>query len=356
VTAALAPLAVSIGSAAGVGAEVTLKALVSGARSFDAVVVGDFALIRERARSVGVDADRIVRITAAHEATGLVDRIAVLEPFAPLSEAARVAGRPSAEGGAAQLAWIDAACDLVVRGEARALVTGPASKHEIATSGVSAESARFLGHTEHLGERLGDANGPRETVMAFWSEALTISLSTTHLSIADVPRHLDAEAIARAAYWTARFVDALDVTRSLDVAVLALNPHAGEGGLLGDEEARVMAPGIALARARLAASGSTRALVGPLPAESAIRRAAHEKAYAACVAQYHDQATIPSKLLAFGDAVNVTLGLPIVRTSVDHGTAFDRAGTGTADARGMVAAMELADRLSRAGWGRDVGA
>jgi 4-hydroxythreonine-4-phosphate dehydrogenase len=297
-----------------------------------------------------------MRVASVGEAGRVgTSRLAVIEAFPRLSDAARAPGHPTAEGGAAQLAWIDAACDLVGRSGGRALVTGPASKHEIATSGASAKSARFLGHTEHLGERFGDANGPCETVMAFWSEALTISLSTTHLSIADVPKRLDADAIARAAYWTARFVDALEVAPSLEVAVLALNPHAGEGGLLGDEESRVMAPGIALARARLAAHGSKRALVGPLPAESAIRRAAHEKAYAACVAQYHDQATIPSKLLAFGDAVNVTLGLPIVRTSVDHGTAFDRAGTGTADARGMAAAMELADRLSRAGWGRDVG-
>lgn len=307
----------------------------------DVALVGDLALLRTRGHTVGAPIE-LVRVTSTAEARQLgPGRLGVIEPFAALSEDARTPGKLTREGGAAQLAWINTACDLVARGDADALVTGPASKAAIASSGAPG-SADFLGHTEHLGARLGGA----ETVMCFYAEALTISLATTHVPIAKVARVLTSEDVARAAYWTARFIDDLAVDPALAIAVLSLNPHAGESGLLGGEEEAILAPGIASARARLAAAGSPRALVGPVPAESAIRRTVRERAYAACVAMYHDQATIPSKLIAFGEAVNVTLGLPIIRTSVDHGTAYDLAGTGRADPSGMRAAMMLAARLA----------
>jgi 4-hydroxythreonine-4-phosphate dehydrogenase len=149
--------------------------------------------------------------------------------------------------------------------------------------------------------------------------------------------------VATSAYWLARLLRALGVRRPR-IVVAALNPHAGEGGLLGDEERTRIAPGIALARARLDAEGTAADLSGPLGAETAVRLAARGD-YDGAVMMYHDQATIPSKLLGFGEAVNVTLGLPIVRTSVDHGTGYDLAGTGRADARGMREAIALAARL-----------
>jgi 4-hydroxythreonine-4-phosphate dehydrogenase len=127
--------------------------------------------------------------------------------------------------------------------------------------------------------------------------------------------------------------------------VAGLNPHAGEGGLLGHEETRIIEPGMELARARLRRGRLAVKLVGPVPAESAYRLAARG-AFAGVVAMYHDQATIPMKLVGFGEAVNVSLGLPIVRTSVDHGTGYDRAASFTADPRGMVEALALAARLS----------
>ena len=338
-------LALSIGCPGGVGAEVTLAALASeqGARC-EVVLFGDVRLLVERAKSVGFDATRIVRLRSPSRADAAPEgAIGVVETGAPLDDDARAPGRSTRAGGAAQLAWIDAACDATSRGDADALVTAPASKESIASSAQHRDSpaGRFLGHTEHLGARLG----ARETVMAFVAEQLTITLATTHLPLSRVAATLSIEYVARAAYWTARLADDLSLDPALAVAILALNPHAGEKGLLGDEEAAVITPGIDRARARLSAESRGRALVGPLPAESAIRQTATSRAYAACVAMYHDQATIPSKLLAFGDAVNVTLGLPIVRTSVDHGTAYDLAGTGKADARGMIAAIELARRL-----------
>jgi 4-hydroxythreonine-4-phosphate dehydrogenase len=329
-------LAVSIGCPAGIGPEVSLVAAAKRTAE-DVVLFGDPELLRERAEIVGVTKP-LVEVRTCAEARSVKDAIPILAPIPPLRD--RRAGRPSPEGGAAQLAWIDAACDAVDRREADALVTGPVSKHAIASSGAPG-SAHFLGHTEHLGERLGRS----ETVMAFYAEALTISLATTHLPLGRVAELLTIEDVARATYWTARFVDDLAIDPSLPIAVLSLNPHAGEQGLLGDEERTVVGPGIEKGRKKLSAEGRTRPIVGPIPAEAGVRKAARDKAYAACVAMYHDQATVPSKLVAFGDAVNITLGLPIIRTSVDHGTAYDLAGTGKADASGMTAAMDLAARL-----------
>lgn len=336
-------LAVSIGCPGGVGAEIALRAASERHRDADVVLVGDLELLRRRADIVGVSTP-LVSVPDCSAARAVAERaIPVLSPTPSLPECALVAGKPTPEGGAAQLAWIDFACDLVARGDADALVTGPASKAAIASSGAPG-SASFLGHTEHLGARLGGA----ETVMCFWAEALTISLATTHLPLGSVAKLLTPEDVARATYWTTRFMDDLGTDPNLAIAVLSLNPHAGESGLLGHEERTILDPGIALARERLVREGHTRAIVGPVPAESAIRRTVREHAYAACVAMYHDQATIPSKLVAFGDAVNVTLGLPIIRTSVDHGTAYDLAGTGKADASGMRAAIDLAARMVRA--------
>lgn len=324
-------LAVSIGCPAGIGPEIALAAATSCPAQL--LLVGDLELLKSR----GGPGPTLRSVSSGAEARSLApNELAVLQVGSPLSDAAKRPGVPTAEGGAAQLAWIDAACDLVTRGECDALVTGPAAKAAIASSGAPG-SAGFLGHTEHLGARLGGV----DTVMCFYAEQLTISLATTHVPLSRVASVLRAEDVARAAYWTARLLDELGVDPSLAVAVLSLNPHAGESGLLGDEESRVLLPGIEQARAR-----TSRAIVGPLPAESAIRRTVHEKAYGACVAMYHDQATIPSKLVAFGDAVNITLGLPIIRTSVDHGTAYDLAGTGRADASGMRAAIALATRLT----------
>jgi 4-hydroxythreonine-4-phosphate dehydrogenase len=345
-------VAISIGCPGGVGAEVTLGALAT--TSDREVLFGDRALLEARAPLVGFDPRRLISLKNAAESSRLEDgQVGVVQVGARLSDDARRPGRSTREGGAAQLAWIDAACDAVARGESDAMVTAPASKEAIAHAFDDASRAHefdatfvdraraFRGHTEHLGARLGDA----ETVMAFVADALIISLATTHLALGEVARRLRSDDVARAAYWTARLVDDLDVDRALSIAVLALNPHAGEGGLLGDEERSILAPGIEAARRRLADEKRARSIVGPIGAEGAIRRTVKDRAFAACVAMYHDQATIPSKLVGFGESVNVTLGLPIVRTSVDHGTAYDLAGTGKADARGMRAAIDLARRL-----------
>lgn len=351
-------LAVSIGCPCGIGPEVSLAGAMV-LRKLDpnarVLLVGDIGALRAAARAIDLDPARLVRVKEPSEAWSMPIRgprapsIAVLEPVPALEAADRRPGKPGRAAGAAQLAWIDVATDLVANGEADALVTGPVSKDAIARSGAPG-SRGFLGHTEHLAARLGAP----EVTMAFHTEPLTTSLVTTHLPLAQVPRAIRPPEVARAAYWTAWLVDRLQprgrtrvragVRARARVAIAALNPHAGEKGLLGDEEALAIAPGIALARRRIEAAKLGVDLEGPVPAESAFRIAA-SGGYAAVVAMYHDQATIPMKILGFGEAVNVSLGLPIVRTSVDHGTAYDRAGRGTADPRGMIEAMKLAVRL-----------
>jgi 4-hydroxythreonine-4-phosphate dehydrogenase len=324
-------IAISVGCPCGIGPEVSVAAA---AKEKDAriVLVGDHRALVRAAKIVGVDPERLARI-AEPLADLRARQIAVWQPTPDLGWSDLRPGKAGRAAGAAQLAWIDAATDLVARGDADALVTGPVSKDVIASSGAKG-SKGFLGHTEHLARRL---RAP-EVTMAFHTEKLTTSLVTTHLALSAVPKAITAKEVARAVYWTARFVAALGDTRA--IAVAALNPHAGENGRLGKDEGRAILPGIALARKR------TRAKIeGPIPAESAFRLAANGK-YAAVVAMYHDQATIPMKLLGFGEAVNVSLGLPIVRTSVDHGTAYDRAGRGTADPRGMREAIGLAARLA----------
>jgi 4-hydroxythreonine-4-phosphate dehydrogenase len=324
-------LAISIGCPCGIGPEVSVAAAAK-EKAARIVLVGDHRVLLRAAKIVGVDPKRLVRIDDPL-ADVRARQIAVWQPTADLAWADARPGKPTKAAGAAQLAWIDAATDLVARGDADALVTAPVSKDVIASSGAKGSKA-FLGHTEHLARRL---RAP-EVTMAFYTEKLTTSLVTTHLPLTAVPRAITAKEVARAVYWTARFVEALGDERAVGVA--SLNPHAGENGRLGKDESRAITPGIALARKR------TRAKIeGPIPAESAFRLAANGK-YAAVVAMYHDQATIPMKLLGFGEAVNVSLGLPIIRTSVDHGTAYDRAGKGTADPRGMREAIALAIRLA----------
>lgn len=344
------PLVVSIGCPSGIGPEVALRALAERPR-LTALVVGDPATVLARARRLSLG-DRVVRCDEPEELAA--GRIGVLSSSERLPAPAKP-GVPDRAGGAAQLAWIDRAVDLVAAGKGAALVTGPVSKEAIASSGVPG-ARRFRGHTEHLAERLG--SGP--VVMAFalprgprW---FATALVTTHLPLQRVPRGITRDAVRLATRRLAELLVALRGTgrklsrgsgRPVRLAVAGLNPHAGERGLLGREELEVVAPAVASLAGEFASERLGVELAGPLGAESAFRLAA-EGRFDGVVAMYHDQATIACKLLGFGEAVNVTLGLPIVRTSVDHGTAYDLAGTGRASASGMLAALDLAAHLAKA--------
>ena len=182
-------------------------------------------------------------------------------------------------------------------------------------------------------------------VMVFVAEELSVALVTTHLPLSQVPRALTREGVAKAAREVAKMVWLLG-RPTARVVVAALNPHAGEGGMFGGEELEVIEPGVRLASEQLKAMGVPARVDGPTGAETAFRKA-FDGAYDAVVAMYHDQGTIPMKVRCFGRAVNVTAGLPIVRTSVDHGTAYDIAGTGTADAEAMLEAIQLGAKLAR---------
>jgi 4-hydroxythreonine-4-phosphate dehydrogenase len=330
-------LAVSIGCPAGIGPEVAVVA--AGRAPEPVVLVGDRAVVERAAEQRRVSRRRLVLVA---DAAG----IARLRPgriglWAGATELGSVPapGRPDREAGAAQLAWIDEATELVRAGWCRALVTGPVSKQVIARSGGPA-AAHFLGHTEHLARRLG----AREVVMSFVSDRLATALVTTHLPIAAVPAAVTPAAVACACFHFGHMLARLRGS-AVRITVAALNPHAGEGGLLGREERERIVPGMRRGRARLARRALAVELSGPVGAETAYRLAAAGE-YQGVVAMYHDQATIACKLLDFGESVNVTLGLPLVRTSVDHGTGYDLAGTGRASAAGMLAALRLAARLA----------
>jgi len=183
-------------------------------------------------------------------------------------------------------------------------------------------------------------DGAASSVMCFAAGPLVSALVTTHLPIAKVPKALTPEAVSETCYRLAELILALG-KKAPQIAVCSLNPHAGESELLGKEESQSIVPGIQRAQRRL---GRRARLLGPIGAETAFRKAA-AGTYQGVVAMYHDQATIPMKLVAFGDAVNVTMGLSIVRTSVDHGTAYDIAWTGVAEADGMRSALDLGRRL-----------
>jgi 4-phospho-D-threonate 3-dehydrogenase / 4-phospho-D-erythronate 3-dehydrogenase len=333
-------LVVSVGCPAGIGPEVSVEAAAKTepthdegrAGSTDVLLVGDFATLQRAAKVRGIDPKRLVRVEQVPKVARRGKAIHVLQPTPDRVRAGF--GTPTPEDGALQLAWIDAALEIVRTTPKSAMVTGPANKSIIVASGEKA----FRGHTEYLMQRLG----AKEVVMSFSSGPLTTALVTTHLPLRDVADAIRPKSVAAACFWLAEFTARLGISKPIVVA--GLNPHAGEGGLLGDEEQTVIARGIERAKKRLREAKIRVDLLGPIPAESAFRKAANGD-YAGVVAMYHDQATIPMKLLGFGEAVNVSLGLPIVRTSVDHGTAYDIAGSGNAGSQGMQSAFALARRL-----------
>ncbi len=330
-----APLGISVGDPAGVGPIVTAKALA-------------VALERDRALVFG-DAGRMAALLAAERVPhrALASAADVLEPgVVGLVHAARVpddvieARAPSAAGGEAQLAALDAAIAAVRDGHARAVVTGPTSKEAIHLAGHP-----FIGQTEHLARAASLADD--DVTMMFLGPRLNVALVTTHLAIRVAPDAITAPRVERAILHLGEVLRRLRgaAARAPTLHVTGLNPHAGEAGLFGDEEVRVIGPAIAAARSKAPFADGAVELVGPRPAETVFRQAA-AGAIDGVVTMLHDQATIASKLLDFGDAVNVTWGLPFVRTSVDHGVAYDAARHGTASADGMVAAIRMAQRLT----------
>jgi 4-hydroxythreonine-4-phosphate dehydrogenase len=324
---------VSTGCPAGIGPEVSVAAAAR-LRDVPIVLVGDVGTLLEAAALVHVGEQHLVPFDGTPPRRG---SIGIVQAGPALTPKDRSPGKPSRAAGAAQLTAVEAAFRLVKKHRGTALATAPVSKAAIASSGARGAS-KFAGHTEWLQA----LDGSKTSVMCFVAPKLATSVVTTHVPLAKVPGLLTPSGVADGAVWLARLLAALGRKRPR-VAVASLNPHAGENEMFGKEEARAIAPGIALAKKR---ERSAR-IEGPIGAETAYRYAYAGK-YDGVVAMYHDQATIPMKLVAFGDAVNVTMGLSVPRTSVDHGTAYDIAWQGKADARGMIAAVELATKLAAA--------
>jgi 4-hydroxythreonine-4-phosphate dehydrogenase len=257
--------------------------------------------------------------------------LAVCTPvlYGPPDDASFAVGRVSAKAGQAAYDAIVAAVEDAQQGYIAAVATAPINKEAFAAAQVP-----WRGHTELLAHLTGT---PRVAMM-FYSDVLRVVLATVHIPLAEVPRALTRESLEETIALTAAELPRFGWP-SPRLALAGLNPHAGEHGLMGLEDDAVLAPAVAASRAR----GIT--IDGPLPADTVFVRAMRGD-FDAVVACYHDQGLIPIKLVAFGHAVNVTLGLPIVRTSVDHGTAFDIAGKGVADPESMIAAVLLAARLA----------
>jgi 4-hydroxythreonine-4-phosphate dehydrogenase len=325
------PLAMTMGDPAGIGPELALAAWrgrMSSAPFFVLAVPGVLAAAARRAGFAAPVIETDPAGAAAVFSKGL--------PVVPLKSAVEDApGRPTAGNAAATIESISRAVQAVHEGAARAVVTNPIAKAVLYEAGF-----RFPGHTEYLGELAKAWDGPAFPVMMIWSEALKVVPVTIHVPLAEAPRALTAELIVK----TGRVVDRdLRVRFGLKrprLAVAGLNPHAGESGAMGREEIAIINPAVEILRAEGVDA------VGPLPADTMFHPKARAR-YDVALTMYHDQGLIPVKTLAFDEGVNVTLGLPFVRTSPDHGTAFDIAGKGVANPASLIAAIKIADRLTR---------
>ena len=323
-------LALTLGDPNGIGPEVVLKAAAD-ARVREAarvVAVGSAAALADQAERLGLAG--VLDGSAGHPALAVIDT-----GGAGAGGAGYAWGETTAEGGAQAMAAVARACDLCLGGAADGLVTAPLSKEAIARAGFA-----FPGHTEFLQDR----TGAETAVMVLASETergpLRVALVTVHVPVSAVAGLVTRGRVgATCRTLAAALRDDLGVA-SPRLAVLGLNPHAGDGGVLGGEEGAAIRP--ALDDVRADGVG----VEGPFPADAFFGRAAWTR-FDAVVAMYHDQGLAPFKALAQGAGVNVTLGLPIVRTSPDHGTAFDLAGRGGADPGSMVEAVLLAAQMAR---------
>jgi 4-hydroxythreonine-4-phosphate dehydrogenase len=325
-------IALTQGDPAGIGPEITLKAWLAGhTLPLPFAVLSDPALLRDIAARLALPIAVETVATAAQAQAAFARAL----PVIPLSRAVVAEpGRPSLGAAASVLESIEAAVTLVKSGEAAALVTNPIAKEVLYRAGFP-----HPGHTEFLAALAAADGEAPHPVMMLWSESLAVVPVTVHIPLRDVPSVLTSELIVRTARIVAADLRRLFGLANPRLALTGLNPHAGESGTLGGEENAVIAPAVAALRVEgLDARG-------PFPADTMFHAAARE-GYDVALAMYHDQALVPIKTIALDEAVNVTLGLPFIRTSPDHGTAFDIAGRGIARPDSLLAALRLAARLA----------
>lgn len=329
-------LAVSMGDPAGVGPEVVLKAAdVPDVRGDAAMVVFGDPLVLERAARDTAVPSRIVEIERPEEARERADESAVfVVPVTRIADGGHGWAAPTQDSDLAQIEYVKAAFQAVWSKKADAIVTAPINKISMRRAG-----GQWAGHTEMLSELSGGA----QPFMMLAGPTLKVIPLTTHVPLRDVPGLLSQELIERAIHVAHRTFQVHFGAKRPRIAVAGLNPHAGEEGLFGDEERLHIVPAVE------ATKKSGISAFGPIPGDTVFHRAVNGE-FDVVIGMYHDQALIPLKLLDFDQGVNVTLGLPLIRTSVDHGTAYDIAGQGVASAHSMIEALRLAARMVRDGW------
>jgi 4-hydroxythreonine-4-phosphate dehydrogenase len=313
---------ITMGDAAGIGPELVVKACAQGLNA-PCVVYGDAGALRRAAAALGARLE-IREITNVGQASGDAGRIEVVA-CGPALPPDLPHGKVSAAAGRAAYDYVCAAIDDAQAGRIRAIVTAPLNKQSMHEAGID-----YPGHTEILAER----SGTDDFAMMLANDELRVLLVTIHVALADVMARITPEAELTAMRLADRACRQMGIARPR-VAVAGLNPHAGEGGKFGREDIDIIEPAIRQARDQgIDASG-------PWPGDTVFMRARRGE-FDIVVAQYHDQGLIPVKYLGVDHGVNVTVGLPFVRTSVDHGTAFDIAGKGVADPASLIAAFDLA--------------
>lgn len=309
-------VAITMGDPSGIGLEVILKALASlnVSKLADFFVIGDGSVIDMTKRALKLKAD-----------IPLLDLANI-----PAKDFAYGISRPSF--GKASIEYIDKALELLNENRIDAMVTGPVNKSSINAGAVK----NFKGHTEYLAKK----TLTKDYAMMFVSDSLKITLVTRHIAMKDVPKAISVKNISKTIFLTHKYLKKYFGIRHPKIGVAGLNPHAGESGLIGKEELTIIGPAVK------AVSKYISGVRGPVVPDVIFYEALNKK-FDAVVAMYHDQALIPFKMLYFANGVNLTLGLPFVRTSPDHGTAFDIAGKMTADPSSMRAAIILAARLAK---------
>ena len=329
------PLALTLGEPAGIGPDLAVavwrrRAELDLPRFY---LIADPDFIRRRAERLGLEVP-IATVTPAAAAAAFPSALPVVDLDVAVSAEP---GRPDRSSAPAAIASLRRAVADVLSGAAAAVVTSPVAKNVLYSWGFAEP-----GQTEFLATLAQETTGKwQRPVMMLWSPELAVVPVTIHLPLREIFAHLSTELVIETGRIVARDLAGRFRIPRPRLAVAGLNPHAGEEGTLGEEDRAIVAPAVA----RLKADGID--VRGPLPADSLFHQRARAS-YDAALCMYHDQALIPIKTLAFDHAVNITLGLPFVRTSPDHGTAFDIAGTGTADATSLVAALRLAARLAMA--------
>jgi 4-hydroxythreonine-4-phosphate dehydrogenase len=308
------PMGITMGDPAGIGPEIIAKLFAEGTPA-SAIVIGDAEILRRAVALLGLPLE-VAEIETPDSARGGAGRIEVL-PVGALPPDLPF-GRIDARAGAAAFAYIARAIDEVQAGRISAIVTAPINKAAMNAAGID-----YPGHTEILAERAGTS----DYAMMLANDELRVLLVSIHVSLSDAIRMVTVENELRAIRLADRAGRQFGIARPR-VAVAGLNPHAGEGGMFGEEDDAIIAPAVARARAEGIA------VSGPLSGDTVFMRARRGE-FDVVVAQYHDQGLIPVKYLGLDHGVNITVGLPFVRTSVDHGTAFEIAGTGEASAASL---------------------